>query len=269
MKVFLLSFLMLLSCSQLKPNVPSNDNKVSSPQLNQQLNHQLMAISWFQNSGEAKALFLQGYALATRNLKYLEKHKKSHLPIAVVLDIDETVLDNSPYNAGLLIKNSQFPLGWKEWCEASRAKALPGVKDFLAYAQKKKMEIFYISNREENVLEATYQNLLAQGLPAKKENMFFKTKTSGKEERRKMVSKKFHVALLLGDNLNDFAEIFEKQNDRDRKISVEKLASEFGAQYIVFPNPMYGDWEGGIYEYQWKLPMDEKIKMHIQKLESF
>lgn len=252
--------IIILSCATGK-----NKTKSSSPTL--------FAVSWFQNSGEAKALFYQGYYVATEELKKIvqvnKKAKTDRRPLAVVLDLDETVLDNSPYNATLIQKGGSFPTGWSEWCAAAHAKALPGAKAFLDYAHQNKVEIFYVSNREESAKESTFKNLLNLQIPVKLENMLLKQKSSGKEDRRLTIAQRFNIALLIGDNLNDFSHKFEKLGAIDRKKTVEQSSAEFGPKYIILPNPMYGDWEGSIYQYDWKLPETEKHSLHEKQLETF
>ena len=233
----------------------------------------LFATSWFQNSGESRALFYQGYYTATeelkKELKARKKAKAYRKPLAVVLDLDETVLDNSPYNAGLLARGESYPKGWSEWCAAAKAKSLPGAKEFLDFANSNNVEIFYVSNRDEAAKEATIKNLEQLLIPVKAQNVRLKVKSSGKEERRLAIAEKFNVVLFMGDNLNDFSDKFEKLNAVGRKNKVDELRGQFGPLFIAFPNPMYGDWEGAVYEYNWKQGDAEKNQKHQTLLEAF
>lgn len=111
-------------------------------------NQNIMAVAWYQNSAEAKALYLQGYNSAKTQLdKEIKKNKGKH-KLAIALDLDETVLDNSPYQGYASIHNKPFPEGWHEWVQAAKAKPVYGAKEFLKYADKKGVDIYYISDRD-------------------------------------------------------------------------------------------------------------------------
>ena len=209
----------------------------------------MMATNWYQTSGEAKALYIQGYNIATERLKeYLKKpHEK---PYSIVLDLDETVLDNSPYQAENIVKGVGYSSGtWDEWVKMKKAKAVPGAKEFLQFADKNGVKIYYISDRVESQLDATIENLKNEGIPVQsRENVLLKNKEdkSGKVNRREYVKKHTDLIMLFGDNLSDF-DVFSSSSIEDRNKRVEKLAAEFGDKFILFPNPMYGAFESAIY----------------------
>ncbi len=209
----------------------------------------MLAVDWWQNSGEMRALFLQGYALAKLRLDEALKNKGDK-PLAIALDLDETVLDNGPYQAQCIKDGTGFePKSWDEWCLLKTAKAVPGAKDFLNYADEQGVQIYYISDRGVNVLEATIENLKAEGIPVQGEDHVMlkdpEDKT-GKVARREKVTEQNELIMLFGDNLNDFEE-FSKKDLTERLNKVEELQAEFGAKFIVFPNPMYGSFESAIY----------------------
>jgi 5'-nucleotidase (lipoprotein e(P4) family) len=226
------------------------------------------ALSWFQRSGEAKALQLMAYNVAGDRLKQIvQEHKKkmnmkksktSMKPLAVVLDLDETVVDNSFYQVTGLRKKTSYPVGWTEWVLEEKATLIPGAEQFLQDANQMGVEIFYITNRKVAEEQATINNLLKLKVPIKKENLFVRTKESGKEARRSYVSKTHEIVLLIGDNLNDFSDIFEQKKLMDRDQMVVDQKEAFGRKWIVLPNPLYGDWESAIYDYDFKKTMDEK-----------
>ena len=178
---------------------------------------------------------------------------------AVVVDIDETVLDNSPYEAGIIGKNFGYPSGWAEWINAAEAEALPGAVEFLNYVLEKGADVFYVSNRKVEFKEATMKNLKALGFPQVVDtHMLLKEETSDKEPRRLQVRADHRIVLIIGDNLNDFDNIFRKKGVDERLASVDMVKDEFGTKFIVLPNPMYGDWEGAVYDYNWELSPKEK-----------
>lgn len=231
-----------------------------------------MSVLWFQKSGEAKALYYQGYYLGKLRLDEIlsKKPKRNGLKPAIVLDIDETVLDNSPYHAWMVQTGKGDPIDWSDWFNRAEAKPLPGALDFLKYAESRGVEIFYISNRKEAHKEATIKNLQMVGAPkADKEHVLLQQKKEiGKEIRREQVAKDYDIVLLFGDNLGDFKG-FDQLSVADRMKSVDRINAEFGSKFIVFPNPMYGDWEGAIYDYDLKKAPADYMKIRKDNLQSF
>lgn len=223
--------------------------------------HMVASTVWVQNAAEVRALQYQAFNIATQKLKTDLKWAKSDTPRAVVVDADETIIDNSPYQAKNILENKTYnSASWGEWVEEARATAIPGAVEFLNYADKNGVEIFYITNRKINGFNATYKNLKKLGFPVKKENMLLRTDTSSKVARRKVVTSKYRIVLLMGDNLDDFDDIFEKKSIEDRFSETDKLKKRFGSRYIVLPNPMYGTWEGAIYNYDYKKTDETKDK---------
>lgn len=245
--VFISSFL-LMACSNLY-EVKKEDSKVNLTYEQLRSEQNVMSTNWFQTSGEAKALFLQGYNIATENLKEHLK-KPSTKPYSIVLDLDETVLDNSAYSAENIKKGENWSKeSWDKWVNMEQAKLLPGAKEFLEFANRNKVEIYYISDRYVEHLDATIRNLKNLGLPIQsREHILLKQKSdkSGKVARRDYVRKHTNLIMLLGDNLSDFEE-FSTKSIEDRNKKVEELAKEFGERFIIFPNPMYGAFETAIY----------------------
>lgn len=209
----------------------------------------MMATNWYQTSGEARALYLQGYNVATQRLKeYLKTpHTK---PYSIVLDLDETVLDNSPYQAeNIILGRGYDSKSWDEWVNMKKAKAVPGAKEFLQFADKNGVKIYYISDRTESQLEATIENLRAEGIPVQaNDSVLLKNKDdkSGKVNRREYVKNHTQLIMLFGDNLSDF-DLFSSKSIDERNAKVEELSKEFGDRFIIFPNPLYGAFETAIY----------------------
>lgn len=242
MKFLLLSLaLVLASCSH---NGVKNEIVVNKSEIGKSENL-VAATLWVQKSAEYDALCYQAYNIATERLDaLLKKHGKKSKKLAIVLDVDETVLNNTPFQGTLIKENEIFDQSlWTEWVKMQKAIPLAGAKEFLEYADKKGVEIFYVSNRDiGDELEATFANLKNVGIPVKKENLLFKDGKSTKEPRRQKVAEKYELALLFGDNLIDFAEGFEGFEGDNRKVNVQKRRTDWGKRFIVLPNPMYGDW---------------------------
>ncbi|MGT2808212.1 5'-nucleotidase, lipoprotein e(P4) family [Streptococcus iniae] len=208
-----------------------------------------MSVLWYQNSDEAKALYMQGYQLATEKLKgYLTQ--PSEKPYSIVLDIDETVLDNSPYQVQNVKDGTGFsPDSWDVWVQKKAAKPVAGAKDFLQYADQNGVQIYYISDRADSQVDATMENLKNEGLPVQGKDhlMFLEKGMTSKESRRQKVKESSNLIMLFGDNLVDFAE-FSKTSSEDRSKLLDELHQEFGSKFIIFPNPMYGSWESAVYK---------------------
>jgi len=226
--------------------------------------YQVGAILWTQSSGEKAALAYQAFALARMTLdRDLRMNRRGRIKRAVIVDVDETIIDNSRFQA-MLVKNHQAYSGklWTEWVNRAEATALPGAVEFLRYANSRGVRVFYITNRKDIEREGTATNLKKLGFPnVNIETLLIRTdpNSSSKEPRRQTVGAKYHVVLLMGDNLNDFAEVFENSKTVVSRLSaVEQNKNQFGAHFIVLPNPMYGDWENAIYDYNNKLNEAEK-----------
>jgi 5'-nucleotidase (lipoprotein e(P4) family) len=231
------------------------------------LNEQaVLGLTWYQTAAEMRALSYQAFNLA--RLRFHQDLEHQHdKKRAVVVDIDETILDNSPWQAGLIDTDRGYPDGWKDWCRAAEAKPLPGAVEFLNDVVDNGGDVFYISNRSVELKTGTMANLTALGFPQVEEgHMLLKETSSNKEPRRKIVEETHHIVLLMGDNLGDFAEIFTGKSRAERAAAVDRLRNEFGQKFIVLPNPLYGDWEGAIYDYQYNLSPEQKSRARKSSL---
>lgn len=234
------------------------------------LNEQLvMSTVWMQSSAEFRAISYQSFNHAKMRLDVFLVSYSGSKPVAVIVDLDETVIDNSAYEAFLIGQNfgysdkTYFP-----WMDAAQAKAMPGAAEFLNYANGRGVEIFYITNRKMIGYEGTEKNLKALGFPnVDKKHLLLRTKSSDKQARRDVVAKDYEIAFLMGDNLNDFLSVFRKKSVADRAAEVDKIKYMWGEKFIVLPNPTYGDWEGAIYNGNWGASPAEKDKMRKDLLE--
>jgi 5'-nucleotidase (lipoprotein e(P4) family) len=207
----------------------------------------LQAVLWYQHAAEARALYYQAYNLASDRLTELTRNAAaSSNKLAVIMDVDETVLNNGPFEARLIKNEQDFTLPtWDKWVNECKAERLPGAVDFLQQAASQHVEIFYITDRTSGELLATAANLRAQGFPmADAQHLLPADGTPGKQNRRQLVAAKgYSVVMLFGDSLPDFSTQFDKTNSLERAAAVDQAREEFGRKYIMLPNPMYGAWE--------------------------
>ena len=247
----LLTILLLLLSPSLTVTAQQADNE-----------YQTGAVLWMQTSGERAALSYQAFSLARMTLDR-DLRTRSRMKRAVIVDIDETIMDNSRFQAWAIKNHQSFnDQTWQAWVNRSEATAIPGAVEFLNYANSRGVRVFYISNRKAVEKEGTATNLRKLGFPnVNDETLLIRTdtKSSSKEPRRQAVSAKYRVVLLMGDNLNDFSDVFENAKTSAGRLTVtEQNKAKFGSRFIVLPNPMYGDWENAIYDYNFKLSEEEK-----------
>ena len=225
-------------------------------------------VLFHQTAAEYRALCYQAFNLATLRVKELPKKEFKKNKLAIITDIDETILDNS-YSEAQLIKESRrySSEAWMEWTEKAAATPVPGAQDFLKFAASRGIEIFYISNRSTEEINSTITNLSKYDLPfADSAHMLFKTTEDSKKSRREQVTSEYKVILLLGDNLNDFSEIFEKGSIETRFAKTDAANDDWGKKFIVLPNCIYGEWENAIYNYQKNLPAGQKQNIRFNTL---
>lgn len=227
------------------------------------------AVLWQQTSGEYKALCFQAYNFARLSLKEALWADTSKKPNCVIVDIDETVLDNSPFQGHEIKKGLSYnPADWTEWTNLAQADTVPGALAFLKFAASKNTETFYLSNRDEKDYAATLKNLQKFGFPhADDAHLLVSKGTSNKEPRRQKIAETHDILMLCGDNLSDFSNIFYREN----KNTIEQVnanQTRFGMKYIVLPNPMYGDWEKPLYQGE-NLNDKDKAKQRLERLKSY
>src|SRR2546423_1659611 len=193
---------------------------------------------------------------------------------AVTVVVDEPGRDNSGSQA-MLAKNRRpyESKTWTEWCNRAQATALPGAVEFLQYVNSRGVRVFYVTNRKEVEKEGTARNLKQVGFPdVTDETLLIRTdkNSSSKEPRRRAISAKYRVLLLMGDNLNDFSDVFENSKTIDGRTSaVERDKAKFGTRFIVLPNPMYGNWEDAIYGNNPQLSDKEKDEKRKAALKGY
>lgn len=219
----------------------------------------LFMAAYQQKAAEYRALCYQAYNSAHWQLEGLLKNNLSK-PAAIMTDIDETVLDNSPYQVHQSLLGKDFDnVTWHEWTSQADADTVPGALHFFQYAASLGVEIFYVTNRDMAEKQATLDNLKRYGFPfADNEHLKLKSTTSSKVPRRDSIAMTHQIIMQIGDNLNDLNGGFEKKDIEQRFGLANKLETEFGASLIVIPNPSYGEWENAMFNYKFNLTPAQK-----------
>lgn len=229
------------------------------------------SVLWLQNAGEYQALCHQAFNAGKTAVDQIKATQTQ--PWAIMVDLDETMIDNSPYAAWLLLNNDSYaPATWKAWCEAAEAPAIPGAVDFANYVTAQGGAVFYVSNRTIDTLEVTMQNLRQLNFPeVNASRVFLQTNTSNKQARLQQIEDAgYQVELFVGDNLNDFPELGTwHQNNATRNQAMAAKSEKFGKRLIVLPNPSYGDWEGGMSDGYHGLSEEEKIQVRRESLKAW
>ena len=249
----------------------------------------LLGTLWVQTAGEYEALSAQAFRQATDRMKeglvdagwtaaleQMESNTRG-LPPAVIVDVDETMLDNSPYQAQLVADGGAFDNEhWNAWCRKAEAKALPGAKGFAREAAALGVTIFYVTNRDSEVEEATRANLESEGFPFPNDDTLDVLMTKGENDwgsdkttRRAEVAKTHRILLLLGDDLNDFFSGARADNPEERRAIANEHRAMWGRGWIVLPNPLYGSWEASLFARDYGLSEEEKIERKSGYLETY
>jgi 5'-nucleotidase (lipoprotein e(P4) family) len=264
-KYFILITALVLGCTTARQQT---SNAAASQNLT--VDGKLFAALFQQRAAEYKALCFQAFNIAHIRVDEALVQPQSK-PLAIVTDIDETVLDNSAYDVKQSLQGKDYEQkSWEEWTGLAKADTVPGALPFLKYASSKGIKIFYLTNRAEAERKGTLANLVRFGFPdAVDENLILKQTVSSKESRRQAIAEKYNVFMLMGDNLADFSALFDKKPADERLKNTYTSAAEFGKRFIVLPNPVYGDWEASVYQYNIKLKAAEKDSVIKSVLKSY
>ena len=247
----LISLLLVLLAINSSCNQPEDDaSNNSSGEKQYRENNLAMATLYTYYSEEYRALCQQAFSLAAMRIDQIALNRLQTNNLAVVVDIDETVLDNSPYEALLIAADTLYPYCWNNWCNLAKARAVPGALEFLKHADVKGFQVFYLSNRKDSdVKEGTMDNLKKLGFPqVSHEHILLREPESdinpdpgNKEARREKIrAMGYEIVLLAGDNLGDF--YVDTKDPVERGQMMENSRYKFGKDYIVLPNAMYGNW---------------------------
>lgn len=234
----------LMACSSSKPSAQAPGHEALLAQQGAD------AVLWQNASAEAYWMYRQAYQHAYLKLESNLAQAGGAGPFAVIVDIDETVLDNSPYQVEAIKQGRTFNQStWREWTDKAEAKASPGAVEFLRFAaQQAKCEVFYITNRDIREKASTLNNLQDLGFPdADEMHLLLMDGNSDKTDRRARVRATHQVLLLVGDQLRDFDERFKDRSANNGKKVVDALADSLARYFVLLPNPMYGTWRDAIH----------------------
>ena len=227
--------------------LPLTEEEVSAQQL---ADAEYMALLWMRTSAEYRALCYQGYNAALMAIDRAQANPaaRSGKPLAIVLDCDETVTDNTRAMAeAAAAGNGRYDaLWWRATVHEGRSEAMPGAVEFLNEVARRGVAIFYVSNRWSEVnYEPTIQNLTALGFPsvdAEHVLLMEDRQMSDKQPRFDRITEDYDVVVYMGDNVGDLPLGTKGMNRAARNGAIDAAQEEFGIQYIVFPNPAYGSW---------------------------
>jgi 5'-nucleotidase (lipoprotein e(P4) family) len=242
----------------------------------------VMPILYQQQAAEYRALCLQAYNIAKERVNQYKTTKTDKDSLAIITDLDETALDNSANEAQLFLDSTTYSsTEFNAWGNLKIANAVPGSLAFFNFANdlnsklKKKIDIFYVSNRDISLVGPTMDNMKALGFPQIIASHFLfsaNARKPSKEGRRQLIEKNHYVIVLLGDNLIDLDSTFDsddhKLTEGERRARVDGMSEIWGGKYIVFPNAIYGDWEGSLYNYNYP-SLDETWKIRRDSLHGY
>lgn len=227
------------------------------------------AVLFVQTAAEYRALCYQAYNAGEQQLRAIADTTSSTENLAVVLDLDETVLDNSPYTAWQIEANLPYSKEtWAQWTDQAAADLVPGVKRFLNLADSLGFGIFYISNRDTSALNDTWKNMGIYDLPQiEPDHFYLKTTTSDKTERRDAVRDRgYEIVLFAGDNLGDYNARWDKASTSDRRNYADAARDDFGTRFLILPGPLYGSWLASLYDYDWSLTEEQRDSLRKEAL---
>lgn len=248
-------------------------------------NDLLNATLWMQRSAEYKATTLSLFTLARLRLDEALNDKSwtavpdkqgdnyADEPTAVIVDADETVLDNGRYEAFLVTQGGAFHSPeWTKYVNDEVTGAVPGALDFTNYAASKGVKVFYVTNRTKEEEAATKRNMEALGFPmgGNVDTILTKGEKKGwgspKENRVAHVARDYRVLLIMGDNLGDFTDRYKGTMD-ERDAFIRETRDHWGRDWIMMPNPEYGSWESAAFGSDYSLSPDRRREMKIDALE--
>lgn len=250
-------------------------------------NDLLLATLWTQRSVEFKGNALSVYALGRLRLDQAvadknwtaapveQKGDYQNLPPAIVLDVDETVLDNSRYQVWMMKNNKTFSTKtWNEFCNAEVSIAVPGAVEFTQYADSKGVKVFYVTNRAVEVEKATRENMEKLGFPMGGNVDTFLMQNekpdwgSQKGTRRAVIAKDYRIVLAFGDNFGDFDDRY-RTSEADRLKFFEENKERWGREWLVIANPTYGSFDTAPFGHDFKKPVAEQRKTKWEVLDGW
>jgi acid phosphatase len=255
--------LLLIQCS------PDCDNKkyIAHESLNSTL--------WVQTSVEYEMICRQTFLSATHVVEKAVLDKSwsaaieqmgsmnfSDLPPAIIVDVDETILDNSPFQARLIRNNKVYnDTLWKKWVMEEKAHPVPGAKEFIHDVKKLGIKVFYVTNRQEKVPTVKNLQKMIDSTIAFSEVLVKNEKpawTSDKTTRRSYIANSHRILVLVGDDYNDFAFLGKVLPEKriERAVSHKKF---WGTKWFILPNPTYGNFDKALWNYDYSIKGNKKV----------
>ena len=253
----------------------------SNQQLRPDTHESLHATLWARTAAEYAASTRQAYHIAALNLDLAladsqwtaaleQRGDYRELPPAVLMDIDETVLDNSHYNTRIIRQYGEYSQEtFTQWCRKIAATAIPGAKDFVDYAIDRGVAIIYYSRRIESLRDCTTENLETLGFSVESQNHLLLNNNlpaTRKAQRRTEIASRYRILLLVGDDLDDFLP-GSKTDPAARRALSSEYKGRWGKEWIMLPNSMYGGWETSLYGFDYGLPREERLELKLQQLD--
>jgi acid phosphatase len=253
--------LLSMGCGAALPTSPEPRSSASDDRLD--------AILWQTTSAEYHVLAKSIYAAAQLHLERAladpqwsalptQRENFESLPPALIMDVDETVIDTGEFQSSLVKNRARFSSRpWREWQMRNVPKAVPGAVEFIAFAQARGVTVFFVTNRDSATEATTRKNLASLGiqLPDHIDTVLTRGEradwNSDKESRRRLIAQNYRVIMLVGDDLSDF--ISEYRTPPPTRISEAAKYGHWGSKWFMLPNPMYGSWEASLYDFDAKL----------------
>ena len=272
--LFIILITLFFSCKayQSSTSVKETSTLVEDQNLN--------AVLWMQTSAEYEMLCHEVYTNAEQSIDEAlkdstitaaleQKNDYKNLPPAIIVDVDETILDNSPFQASL--SKAHLPYSdklWKTWVNKKTAKPMPGAKKFINDVLSKGVTVFFVTNREletptlENLQKEFNPSIKADVILCKNEQSDW---TSNKTSRRTLIAKTHRIILLLGDDYNDFVYL-GNLSPKERKQKASLYSNMWGKQWFILPNPSYGSFERALWNYDYQQNNNQKLKKKYKHL---
>jgi len=225
---------------------------------------------WVQTSAEYGVITHQVFHMARQALEQSLLSAPAGPAPALIIDVDETVLDNSGQTARSILARTGFRRdAWRAWVNEASAPAVPGALEYLRHADQRGVTVFYVTNRSVELEPATRSNLDSLGFPLRSDMDVILTRnerpewTRDKTTRRQWVAARFQVLQILGDDLGDFVAVPPGTDAEVRQQLAAGHTDEWGRRWFMLPNPIYGSWERALTPDGTTIfdsPMEQKFK---------
>ncbi|HVX80565.1 MAG TPA: HAD family acid phosphatase [Devosiaceae bacterium] len=267
------------SSTAATPAASSDTAAAAAPAAGEPQNDDLDAVLWDQTSVEAKASSIGAYTLARFRLNQALLDRRwtaaeeqvgqryRRLPPAIILDVDDTVLNTSAYQAWTVTAGTSFTdKTWDDYVKAEKDVPIAGAVDFLKYAARRGVTIFYVTNRTAGQEAPTVEEMKKFGFPmgngrvdtflAVGEKPDWK---SAKGTRRAYIAQHYRIVLLIGDNMGDFTDKY-KGSLSERDAVYEADMKHWGHDWIQIANPTYGSFQSAPFANDYSKSADEQRK---------